>query len=74
MSQLKGRAEQLEDALADAIIATAKAAAAERLDLTVRGAGIQQRMAAFRAVLESKGAQELSIMNRFEDATLPKPQ
>jgi hypothetical protein len=42
----------LVDALADAIISTAEAAA-ERIDLAARGAQIQQRMAAFGAALES---------------------
>ena len=73
MSQLTGRAEQLVDALADAIISTAEAAA-ERLDLAARVAQIQQRMAAFGAVLESVGAQKLALMNRLEDNGLPDPQ
>jgi hypothetical protein len=54
MTQLTGRAEQLMDALADAIISTAEAAA-ERIDLAARVAQIQQRMAAFGAVLEAVG-------------------
>ena len=73
MSQLTGRAGQLVDALADAIISTAEAAA-ERLDLAARVAQIQQRMAAFGAVLESVGAQKLALMNRLEDPALPDTQ
>jgi len=73
MSHLTGRAEQLVDALADAIISTAEAAA-ERLDLAARVAQIQQRMAAFGTVLESVGAQKQVLLNKLEEPELPEVQ
>ena len=73
MTQLTGRAEQLVDALADAIISTAEAAA-ERIDLAARVAQIQQRMAAFGAVLESVGAQKHALLVRLEDQSTPDTQ
>ena len=73
MSELTGRAEQLVDALADAIVSTAEAAA-ERIDLAARVARIQQRMAAFGAVLESVGAQKHALLLRLDDRALPDSQ
>jgi uncharacterized protein YhaN len=73
MTQLTGRAEQLVDALADAIISTAEAAA-ELIDLAARVAQIQQRMAAFGAVLESVGAMKHSLLTRLDDPSTPDAQ
>lgn len=73
INQLTSRAEQLIDALAESIISTAEAAA-ERLDLASRVAQIQQRMAAFGAVLESVGAQKGVLIKRLEEKEMPKCQ
>ncbi len=73
IEQLTSRAEQLIDALAESIISTAEAAA-ERLDLASRVAQIQQRMAAFGAVLESVGAQKSVLTKRLEQKEMPKCQ
>lgn len=68
MAALTGRAERLIDAIAGAMLATAEAAA-ERVELAGKVAMIQQRMAAFAAVLEGVGAQKAALEARA--AALP---
>lgn len=73
VSQMTNRAEQLIEALANAIMSSTEAAA-ERLDLAARVAQIQQRMAAFGAVLESVGAQKEALQSRLENKSIPSSQ
>lgn len=70
---MTNRAEMLIEALANAIMSSTEAAA-ERLDLAARVAQIQQKMAAFGAVLESVGAQKEALHNRLEDKSITHSQ
>lgn len=70
---MTGRAEQLIDALANAIMASTEAAA-ERLDLAARVAQIQQRMTAFGSVLESVNAQKEALHDRLESKSVTSSQ
>ncbi len=70
MQVLVGRTEQLIASITDAILSSAEVAA-ERIELAANVARVQQRMAAFGAVLESVGAQKASLAKRLPEATGP---
>lgn len=57
MNALVGRTEKLVTAISDAILSAAEAAA-ERVELAAEVARVQQRLAAFSAVVESIAAQK----------------
>jgi hypothetical protein len=67
MEQLAGRAEQLISALSNAILSTAEVAA-ERLELASKVAQVNQRLAAFSAVLDSIAAQREALETRMTTA------
>src|SRR6266545_4326534 len=68
MQALVTRTEQLIAALTNAFITTAEVAA-QRIELAAEVARVQQRMAAFSAVLESIGTQKAVLVGRLASAT-----
>jgi|SRR5579883_579742 len=70
MNALVGRTEKLVTAISDAILSAAEAAA-ERVELAAEVARVQQRLAAFSAVVESIAAQKRVLVERF--ATVDGP-
>jgi hypothetical protein len=67
---LVNRTEQLIAAITDAILSSAEVAA-ERIELAANVVRIQQRMAAFGAVLESVGVQKEALAKRLPGTTGP---
>jgi hypothetical protein len=70
MSALVGRTEKLVIAISDAILSAAEAAA-ERVELAAEVARVQQRLAAFSAVVESIAAQKRVLVERLATADGP---
>jgi hypothetical protein len=68
MTLLANRTERLVDSITNAILATAETAA-QRIELAAQVAQVNQRMAAFGAVLEAVGAQKDTLTKRLSTAT-----
>jgi hypothetical protein len=64
MQALVGRTERLVSAISDAILSAAEAAA-ERVELAAEVARVQQRLAAFGAVVEAIAAQKRVLVERL---------
>src|SRR4051794_12937604 len=67
MAELTGRTERLVSALTNALVATAETAA-ERIELAAAVARVNQRMAAYGAVLDAVGVQRDALLKRLETA------
>jgi acetolactate synthase small subunit len=70
LNALVGRTEQLVTAISDAILSAAEAAA-ERVELAAEVARVQQRLAAFSAVVESIAVQKRVLVERLATADGP---
>lgn len=70
MQALVGRTERLVSAISDAILSAAEAAA-ERVELAAEVARVQQRLAAFGAVVETIAAQKRVLVERLATAEGP---
>ena len=70
MIKVTEQTSRIIDALTDAILATA-ATAAEKIHLAAQVAQVQQRMAAFQAVLEVVGVQKEALIARLTQAKGP---
>jgi hypothetical protein len=70
MQALVTRTEQHIGAITEAIVSSAEVAA-ERIVLAAQVARVQQRMAAFSAVLEAIGVQKAALLDRLATATGP---
>lgn len=70
MQALVGRTERLVSAISDAILSAAEAAA-ERVELAAEVARVQQRLAAFGAVVDAIAAQKRVLVERLASAEWP---
>jgi hypothetical protein len=70
MNALVGRTEKLVTAISEAILSAAEAAA-ERVELAAEVARVQQRLAAFTAVVEAIAVQKRALVDRLVTAEGP---